>query len=67
MSSEIFTIKARRCKRCGRLLTSMESVEHGYGCQCAAKARAEEKAREPMPGQMNIYDLLKQEENNNGE
>lgn len=32
---EVFTIQARRCKRCGRLLTSQEAVERGYGCQCA--------------------------------
>lgn len=37
MDGEIFTIRARRCKRCGRLLTSAEAVEKGYGCQCAAK------------------------------
>ena len=36
MDGEIFTIRARRCKRCGRLLTSAEAVEKGYGCQCAA-------------------------------
>lgn len=28
--SEIFTIQARRCKRCGRLLVNQESVEQGY-------------------------------------
>ncbi len=27
MDGEIFTIRARRCKRCGRLLTSAEAVE----------------------------------------
>lgn len=31
MDGEIFTIRARRCKRCGRLLTSAEAVEKGYG------------------------------------
>lgn len=30
MDGEIFTIRARRCKRCGRLLTSAEAVEKGY-------------------------------------
>ena len=39
---EVFTIQARRCKRCGRLLTSQEAVERGYGCQCAIKAKREE-------------------------
>lgn len=58
MENGIFTIKVRRCKRCGRLLTSKEAVERGYGCQCAQKAKAEKEAREPIPGQMNITDYL---------
>ena len=29
--SEIFTIPARRCKRCGGLLTSAEAIRDGYG------------------------------------
>lgn len=59
MSDEIFMIRARRCRRCGRLLTSEEAVQKGYGCQCAAKARAEETERAPLPGQMNIEEWLK--------
>lgn len=58
MDGEIFTVRARRCKRCGRLLTSKEAVERGYGCQCAAKARQEEIERKPLPGQMNIFDFF---------
>lgn len=42
MQDGIILIQARRCKRCGRLLTSKEAVERGYGCQCAEKARKEE-------------------------
>lgn len=61
MSNEIFTIRARRCKRCGRLLTSTEAVEKGYGCQCAAKVRLEEQEKAPVPGQMNIMDFLNDE------
>lgn len=56
MSGEIFTIRARRCKRCGRLLTSAEALKRGYGCQCAARARREEAEDQPIPGQMNIFD-----------
>ena len=48
---EIFTIRARRCKRCGRLLTSAKAVADGYGEQCACKMRAEKEARAPIPGQ----------------
>ena len=57
----VFMIKARRCKRCGRLLTSPQAVDLGYGCQCAAKAREEKREREPLPGQMSILDYFKQE------
>lgn len=59
---EVFTIQARRCKRCGRLLTSQEAVERGYGCQCAMKAKREEEAQKPMPGQQTIFDYLEDAE-----
>lgn len=61
MSGEIFMVRACLCKRCGRLLTSTEAVERGYGCQCAAKAKTEEQAQAPIPGQMNIMDYLNDE------
>lgn len=61
MNDEIFTIRARRCKRCGRLLTSAEAVAKGYGCQCAAKAKAEERERMPLPGQMSLMDFIKED------
>ena len=47
---EIFTIQARRCKRCGRLLTSQEAVERGYGCQCAMKAKKRRRGTETDAG-----------------
>lgn len=62
MQDGIFTIQARRCKRCGRLLTSKEAVERGYGCQCAEKARREAAAKEPIPGQRSIFDYIDGEE-----
>lgn len=61
MNDEIFTIRARRCKRCGRLLTSAEAVAKGYGCQCAAKAKVEERERMPLPGQMSLMDFIKED------
>jgi hypothetical protein len=61
MDNEIFTIRARRCKICGRLLTSQEAVERGYGCQCAIKAKKAEEEAKPIPGQMNIKDFLGEE------
>lgn len=62
MQDGIFTIQARRCKRCGRLLTSKEAVERGYGCQCAEKARKEEADKQPLPGQWNIFDYISDKE-----
>lgn len=58
MGEGIFTIRARLCKRCGRLLTSEEALKSGYGCQCAKKELQEERDREPMPGQRNIFDYM---------
>lgn len=56
MDDEVFTIQVRRCKRCDRLLTSKEAVERGYGCQCLRKEQEEARAKEPIPGQMNLLD-----------
>ena len=58
MKDGVFMIQARRCKRCGRLLTSKEAVDRGYGCQCAEKARREENAKKPIPGQSTIFDFI---------
>lgn len=56
----IFTIQVRKCKRCGRLLTSREAVEKGYGCQCMRKQIEEERAREPLPGQIDLFGLAEE-------
>ena len=58
LSDEVFTIEARKCKRCGRLLTSHEAIMKGMGCRCQEKAQREARAYEPIPGQMDIYDYL---------
>ena len=52
---ETFTLRVRRCKGCGRILTSRESVERGYGCSCLQKAKDEEDARKPLDGQINLF------------
>lgn len=52
---EIFTVKARRCKRCGGLLTSKQAVEDGYGHVCKMKALYGEEVNKPMTGQMNLF------------
>ncbi len=56
--SEIFMIQARRCKRCGRLLVNQESVEQGYGCQCIKKTKQEEIDKQPINGQMELFDFF---------
>ena len=60
--SEIFTIQARHCKRCGRLLVSKEGIEKGYGCQCRKKTRLEELEKQPIDGQMNLFSYMSERE-----
>lgn len=64
MENEIFTIRARRCLRCGRLLTSTQAVTDGYGCRCKELSDFESKGAEPIPGQMSIDDFLNNKEVN---
>lgn len=58
MENEIFTIQARRCKRCGGILTSKAAVEEGYGHVCKMKTYAEEEAKRPIDGQINLMDFI---------
>lgn len=62
---DIFTIKARRCKRCGGLLTSKQAVEDGYGHVCKMKTEAEIRAAQPDPNQISLFDALKAKKENN--
>ena len=50
---EIFVLEARKCKRCGGILTSAKAVRNGYGHVCLLKTRAEEKFKEI---QINLFD-----------
>lgn len=43
--NDVFTIPARRCKRCGGLLTSKQGLRDGYGPCCLQKMRREEAER----------------------
>ena len=54
----IFTLQARVCKRCGRILTKWESVERGLGCKCAEREAEKGMAESPIPGQIDIYEWL---------
>lgn len=39
---EIFVLEARKCKRCGGILTSAKAVRNGYGHICFKRTKAEE-------------------------
>ena len=54
---EIFSVPARKCKRCGRLLFSADALKSGYGCQCAKKAKKEELEKRPDPNQITLFNL----------
>lgn len=59
--SEVFTIKARRCKRCGGLLTSRQAILDGMGHTCKMKLKAEEDAKKPDPNQTTLFDFESEE------
>ena len=63
-NNEVFVIKARRCKVCGRILTSKKAVEDGYGETCRCKALKLEQEKEPISGQMNVFDFLHENKEN---
>lgn len=42
----VMIIKARRCQRCGGLLTGEHSIRMGYGAACLKKMKQEERERE---------------------
>lgn len=56
-AGEIFTIPARRCRRCGGLLTSAQAIKDGYGHVCKMRTTREEREREAAKDQISIFDL----------
>ena len=60
-SSDIFLVKARRCLRCGGLLTSRDAVAEGYGHVCKMKVQQERIISAPVPGQMTLFPLTQDE------
>ena len=52
---EVFTISARRCKRCGGLLTSAQAIRDGYGSHCLQIVRQEERRRMEAENQMSLF------------
>lgn len=63
MRSEVFTIPARRCKRCGGLLTSEQAIKDGYGSCCLRKMRQEVRAREAAKNQCSLFDREEEQDN----
>lgn len=53
--SELFTIPARRCKRCGGLLTGAQAIKDGYGSCCLRKIRQEAQAKEQLKNQCSLF------------
>lgn len=53
--TEIFHIPARRCKRCGGLLTSEQALKDGYGHTCKMKTRREDQEREAAKDQYSFF------------
>lgn len=61
MSKEkIFTIPARRCKRCGGILTSQQGIRDGYGACCLRKMKQEQKEKEEQARLVSFFDLERQ-------
>lgn len=54
---EIFSIPARRCKRCGGILTSQQSLKSGYGPGCLRKMQQEQKEKEEQDRLVTLFDL----------
>lgn len=59
--TEVFMVKARRCKRCGGLLTSEQAVADGYGHVCKMKAYIEKYGVPQIDGQISIDDYFRED------
>ena len=55
-TTEIFVVKARRCKRCGGLLTSAQALKDGYGHNCKIKMEIEEANRRMQRIQISLFE-----------
>ena len=58
----IFNVPARRCKRCGGILTSEQGLRDGYGPCCLKKMREEEEYRQFMEKQYSLFDMAAEAE-----
>lgn len=58
--NEVFQIPARRCRRCGGLLTSEQAIRDGYGHICRMKERREAAEREEAKNQYSLFNGMEE-------
>ncbi len=54
--SDVFMISARKCKRCGGILTSKKAVEKGFGHTCLKKEKQEAAEKELDERQISFFE-----------
>lgn len=54
--SDIFQVPARRCKRCGGILTSEQGLRDGYGACCLKKMKEDEADARMRKIQISLFD-----------
>lgn len=52
---DVFMVRARRCKRCGGLLTSAQAVADGSGHVCKMKELQKQQDREELKNQYSLF------------
>lgn len=54
--SDIFRVPARRCKRCGGILTSEQGLRDGYGACCLKRMKEDEADARMRKIQISLFD-----------
>lgn len=54
--SDIFRVPARRCKRCGGILTSEQGLRDGYGACCLKRMKEDEADAKMRRIQISLFD-----------
>ncbi len=54
-AEDVFMISARKCKRCGGILTSKEAVANGFGHTCLKKEKQEKAEKEINERQISLF------------
>lgn len=54
--SDIFQVPARRCKRCGGMLTSEQGLRDGYGACCLKRMKEDEADARMRKIQISLFD-----------